>query len=60
MTYLQALLAAGASQLRPTGLELGGKGALVVLEDADLEAVADWAMVGIFLCTGQVQPPMPI
>ena len=31
-----------------------GKGALVVCDDADLDAVTDWIMVGIFLCTGQV------
>jgi len=48
------LLHASADLLRPTGLELGGKGALVVCEDADLDAVTDWVMVGIFLCTGQV------
>ena len=26
----------------------------VVFEDTDLKAVADWVMVGIFLCAGQV------
>ena len=33
---------------------LNPKGALVVCDDADLDAVTDWIMVGIFLCTGQV------
>uniref|UniRef100_A0A7S2SHB5 Aldehyde dehydrogenase domain-containing protein n=1 Tax=Rhizochromulina marina TaxID=1034831 RepID=A0A7S2SHB5_9STRA len=50
----QALLHASAENLRPTSLELGGKSAMIVLEDADLESCVDWAMVGIFLCTGQV------
>ena len=34
-------------------LEMGGNGPLVVLEDADLEAAADAAIVGCFLCAGQ-------
>lgn len=48
------LLHASADALRPTSLELGGKGALIVFEDADLDAALDWALCGIFLCTGQV------
>ena len=50
----RTLLGEGAARLRPTSLELGGKGAMVVLDDADLDAVVDWAMVGIFVCAGQV------
>jgi succinate-semialdehyde dehydrogenase/glutarate-semialdehyde dehydrogenase len=34
-------------------LEMGGNGPLVVLDDADLEAAADAAIVGCFLCAGQ-------
>jgi acyl-CoA reductase-like NAD-dependent aldehyde dehydrogenase len=34
-------------------LEMGGNGPLVVLDDADLEAAADAAVVGCFLCAGQ-------
>src|SRR5207237_6981871 len=34
-------------------LEMGGNGPLVVLEDADLEAAADAALTGCFLCAGQ-------
>lgn len=48
------VLSVSASQLRPASVELGGKGALVVLEDADLDIAADWAIVGIFQCAGQV------
>ncbi|MGC9221155.1 MAG: aldehyde dehydrogenase family protein [Solirubrobacteraceae bacterium] len=34
-------------------LEMGGNGPLVVLEDANLEAAVDAAIVGCFLCAGQ-------
>jgi succinate-semialdehyde dehydrogenase/glutarate-semialdehyde dehydrogenase len=34
-------------------LEMGGNGPLVVLDDADLTAAADAAIVGCFLCAGQ-------
>ncbi|MGH2889249.1 MAG: aldehyde dehydrogenase family protein, partial [Solirubrobacteraceae bacterium] len=34
-------------------LEMGGNGPLVVLDDADLDAAADAALVGCFLCAGQ-------
>eukprot|EP00041_Stephanoeca_diplocostata_P030638 m.933384 g.933384 ORF g.933384 m.933384 type:complete len:361 (+) comp23795_c0_seq46:132-1214(+) len=48
------LLHASADNLRPTSLELGGKGAIVVFDDVDMDAAIDWVMVGIFLCAGQV------
>jgi acyl-CoA reductase-like NAD-dependent aldehyde dehydrogenase len=41
--------AAGKSLL----LEMGGNGPLVVLDDADLDAAADAAIVACFLCAGQ-------
>lgn len=41
--------AAGKSLL----LEMGGNGPLVVLEDADLDAAADAAVMACFLCAGQ-------
>jgi len=51
----EQLLAASARALRPTTLELGGKGALLVFADyPDLEAAADWALVGILSTSGQV------
>ena len=40
------VLSAGAPWLRPTGLELGGKGALLVFPDANLEAAVDWTLSG--------------
>ena len=33
---------------------MGGKGAIIVFDDADLESAVDWIMVGIFMCQGQV------
>ena len=48
------LLQVGAGLLRPTGLELGGKGAMIIFDDADISSAVDWAMIGIFLCSGQV------
>eukprot|EP00301_Raphidiophrys_heterophryoidea_P014152 c218_g1_i1.p1 GENE.c218_g1_i1~~c218_g1_i1.p1 ORF type:complete len:531 (+),score=133.48 c218_g1_i1:64-1593(+) len=47
-------LNASAAHLRPTSLELGGKGAMIVFDDADVDSSLDWAMIGIFLCAGQV------
>ena len=29
-------------------------GAMIIFDDCDLDAVVDWAMVGIFSCAGQV------
>lgn len=47
------VMAGAAARLTPSIMELGGKGALIVAEDADLErAVAD-AMLGIFLANGE-------
>jgi succinate-semialdehyde dehydrogenase/glutarate-semialdehyde dehydrogenase len=41
--------AAGKAQL----LEMGGNGPLVVMDDADLDAAAEAAVVACFLCAGQ-------
>ncbi|WP_237103548.1 aldehyde dehydrogenase [Nonomuraea sp. MG754425] len=47
------IMAAAAEALTPTLMELGGKSALIVAEDADLErAVAD-AALGIYLANGE-------
>ena len=48
------MLAASAPLTRRAGLELGGKGAMIVFEDADVKSVVDWAMVGIFCTAGQI------
>ena len=44
---------AGGRNVVPVGLELGGKSALIVFEDADLEAAALGAIAGIFAAAGQ-------
>jgi len=50
----EAVLNAGAPFARPSALELGGKGALIILDDADVEAASDHALTGILACAGQV------
>ena len=41
----QRVALAAAKNLRPSGLELGGKSALLVFEDADVDKAVEWAMV---------------
>lgn len=36
---------AAAENLRPASMELGGKSALIVFGDADVEKAVEWAMV---------------
>ncbi|WP_396932115.1 aldehyde dehydrogenase [Mycolicibacterium sp.] len=45
---------AGARNLVPVSLELGGKGANVIFADADLDVAVDWSIRAIFTNTGQV------
>lgn len=45
---------AGASSLKEVTMELGGKSALLVFDDADLERAADIAMSANFFSSGQV------
>ncbi|EFJ51737.1 hypothetical protein VOLCADRAFT_73155 [Volvox carteri f. nagariensis] len=45
---------AAAANLRPSSLELGGKSALIVFEDADVEKAVEWAMFGAFWTNGQI------
>lgn len=47
------VLHAGAKKLLPSCVELGGKGAIVVFDDVDIEVAVDWIMIGIFMCAGQ-------
>jgi acyl-CoA reductase-like NAD-dependent aldehyde dehydrogenase len=47
------VLEAASEHLIPVALELGGKDAMLVLEDADLEAAARWGVWGAFFNTGQ-------
>merc|ERR1719473_2208013 len=50
----EGVMKQAAAGLKPVALELGGKGAIVVFEDAPIEATVDWIMCGIFICAGQV------
>lgn len=44
---------AAAENLVPVACELGGKDAVIVLEDADLKAAAKWSVWGAFFNAGQ-------
>ncbi len=46
--------AAAAAHLIPVSLELGGKGANIVFDDADLDNAVHWAIEAIFRNAGQV------
>lgn len=48
------IAAAGARNLTPVSLELGGKGANLVFADADLDNAVEWSIKAIFSNTGQV------
>ncbi len=45
---------AASAHLTPVSLELGGKGANIVFEDADLDNAVSWAVQAIFRNAGQV------
>ena len=49
----QKVLAAALHTLKPVGLELGGKSANIIFEDADLTAASQGALTGIFQLSGQ-------
>ncbi|KAK9851874.1 hypothetical protein WJX84_006565 [Apatococcus fuscideae] len=43
-----------AANIKPSTLELGGKSALIIFEDADVNDAVEWAMFGVFWTTGQI------
>ena len=47
------ILQAASENLIPVALELGGKDAMIVLDDADVDAAARWGVWGAFFNTGQ-------
>lgn len=52
-THVGAIIAATAAKhLKPSLMELGGKCPLIILEDADLEAAANAAVLGAFINVG--------
>ncbi len=50
----RAIARAGAGNLVPVSLELGGKGANLVFADADLDVAVPWSIRAIFSNSGQV------
>jgi aminomuconate-semialdehyde/2-hydroxymuconate-6-semialdehyde dehydrogenase len=50
----RAIARAAAAHLTPVSLELGGKGANVVFDDADLDNAVAWAVKAVFNNAGQV------
>jgi aminomuconate-semialdehyde/2-hydroxymuconate-6-semialdehyde dehydrogenase len=48
------IAAAAASNLTPVSLELGGLGANIIFDDADLDAAIPWSVRAIFANAGQV------
>ncbi len=48
------IMAAAATHLAPVSLELGGKGANIVFEDAEIDNAVYWAVESIFRNAGQV------
>jgi len=50
----RAIAAAAARNLTPISLELGGKGANIVFDDAELDSAVDWSIRAAFGNAGQV------
>jgi len=48
------VMASAAGHLSPVSLELGGKGANIVFDDADLDNAVHWAVEAIFRNSGQI------
>lgn len=48
------IMSAAAADIKNISLELGGKSAFIVFEDADVEAAVEWILFGIFWNQGQV------
>lgn len=46
--------ALGGQHIKPVSLELGGNAPLVVLDDADIDAAVEQAVIGTFLHSGQI------
>jgi acyl-CoA reductase-like NAD-dependent aldehyde dehydrogenase len=49
----QAILGAAARTMTPSLMELGGKSAMIVAEDADLDLAVQDALMGIYLANGE-------
>lgn len=49
-----AIMRAAAQDIKNVSLELGGKSAFIVFDDADIDAAVEWILFGIFWNQGQV------
>jgi acyl-CoA reductase-like NAD-dependent aldehyde dehydrogenase len=49
-----AIQMAAAKRVKPVSLELGGKSPFIIFPDADLDAAASAAMLGVWMASGQV------
>ena len=50
----KAVMASASTHLAPVSLELGGKGANIVIDDADMDNAVYWAVEAIFRNSGQI------
>ena len=48
------VMAAGAPTIKNVSLELGGKSAIIVFNDADIDSAVEWVMFGAFWTNGQI------
>ncbi|MEK1905440.1 MAG: aldehyde dehydrogenase family protein [Pseudomonas sp.] len=48
------IMSAAAADIKNISLELGGKSAFIVFDDADVDAAVEWILFGIFWNQGQV------
>jgi len=48
------IMATAAKQIKNVSLELGGKGALVIFDDVDVDKAVEWIMFGVFWTNGQI------
>ncbi|MDI1332507.1 aldehyde dehydrogenase family protein [Pseudomonas sp.] len=50
----QAVMTASARHVRDVALELGGKSAMIIFDDVDIDRTVEWIMMGVFYNQGQV------
>jgi len=48
------VMSCAAKLIKNVSLELGGKGALIVFDDVDVEKAVEWIMFGVFWTNGQI------
>ena len=48
------VMAAASATIKNVSLELGGKSAVVVFDDADIDKAVEWVMFGVFWTNGQI------